>query len=126
MAITNRQQLTTTLLSFYHRPVAQVSLELFLSVATVVFFAVFAIRPTLVTMSNLIKELEDKRQLDQQLTQKIAALSTAQATFLNLQPRLVVLDEALPRQPNFLDSLKILEKVASQRRLIIASVVVNE
>ena len=68
MAIINRQQLTTTLLSFYHRPVAQVSLELFLSVATVVFFAVFAIRPTLVTMSNLIKELEDKRQLDQQLT----------------------------------------------------------
>ncbi len=106
-------------MNFYQRPVAKVSLELFFSIGAVLFFAVFAIRPTLLTMSDLIKELEDKRNLDQQLSQKIAALSTAQASFLGAQNRLVVLDEAIPTSPQFIYSLKLLEKVASDNRLVI-------
>ncbi len=124
--MTKRQQLTTALMNFYQRPVAKVSLELFFSVGAVLFFAIFAIRPTLLTMSDLIKELEDKRELDQQLSQKIAALSTVQATYLGSQNRLGVLDEAIPPTPQFIYSLKLLEKVASENRLAISTVNVNE
>lgn len=121
MAI-NKKELTTTLNKFYQQPVAKVSLELFLSVVTVIFFIIFAIRPTLVTMSDLVKEIEDKRELDQEMTQKIAALSTVQITYSSLQDRLSVLDEAIPLTPDFINSIKIIEKVASDRNLVITNI----
>ncbi len=77
MATNKRSQLTTTLLQFYDKPIAKVSLELFFTVAAVIVFALFAIRPTLSTMGKLIKELEDKQALNQKLAQKVAALSTS-------------------------------------------------
>jgi Tfp pilus assembly protein PilO len=124
--MTKTQQITSTLLTFYQKPVAQVSFELFLSIVTVLFFAVFAIRPTLLTMSDLIKELEDKRKLEQQLNQKVAALTTSQGTYLSIQEQLPILDEAIPAQPEFLRALKILEKTASDRQLIINTMIANE
>lgn len=121
-----RKQLTTTLLQFYHQPVARVSLELFLSIGTVIFFAVFAIRPTLLTMADLIKEIEDKRALDDKLGQKVAALNSAQNEYLSLQNRLVVLDEAIPSSPQLLTALKIIEKLASDKQLVINSISIPE
>lgn len=121
-----RKQVTSALSDFYQRPVAKVSLELFLSIGAVLFFAIFAVRPTLLTMAELVKEIEDKRALDQKLQQKIAALSTAQSTYLSLQERLLVLDQAIPNSPQFIRSLKLLEKAASEQQLIISNLTVNE
>ena len=116
---TKRAQVAKTLNEFYQKPVARVSLELFLSVGAVIFFAIFAIRPTLVTMSDLVKEIEDKRDLDQKLTQKIASLSTAQTTYLEVQDRLYLLEEALPTTPDVIHAIKIVEKIASEQNILI-------
>lgn len=116
-----RQQIIATLNQFYTHPVAQVSLELFLSIGAVIFFAIFAIRPTLLTMSDLIKEIDDKKELSLQLSQKIAGLSTAQSEYLTLESRLPVLEEAIPSQPQLLTTLKLIEKIASQQRVIITA-----
>jgi Tfp pilus assembly protein PilO len=123
---TKRQQITKTLNEFYQKPVARVSLELFLTVGAVIFFAVFAIRPTLVTMSDLVKEIEDKKELDQKLTQKIASLSTAQTTYLEVQDRLYLLEQAYPSTPDFIFAIKIIEKIASDRNILIDSLTVPE
>lgn len=120
------QNLQTTLIKFYQKPVARVSLELFLSIGAIVFFAVFAIRPTLLTMSDLIKEIEDKRQLDTQLGQKIAALSTVQPIYLSTQDQLSILDEAIPPHPELEEALKMIEKLASENQLVITAMQVNE
>ncbi len=121
-----RQQVMTALSQFYAQPVARVSLELFITVIAVLFFAVFAIRPTLLTMSDLIKEIDEKRLLDKNLTQKIAALNTAQSMYLNMQDRLVVLDEAIPNSPQVVTAFKILEKIASDRNLPINALTLND
>jgi len=121
-----RQQLTKTLLDFYQKPVAKVSFELFLSISAILFFLIFAIQPTLLTMSDLIKELEDKQVIDQQLSQKIAALSTAQTTYLQLQDQLPLLTEALPTRPYLKESLLVMEKIASDRNLVIENMLVKE
>lgn len=121
-----KQQITKILLDFYKKPVAKVSAELFLSIGAVLFFAVFAIQPTLITMSDLIKELEDKREIDQQLSQKIAALSTAQTTYLQLEPQIPLLYEAIPTRPKVKESLLMLEKLASDRNLVIESIVIRQ
>lgn len=120
------QQVSKTLLEFYQKPVAQVSFELFLSIAAIIFFTIFAIQPTLVTMSDLIKELEDKREIDQQLSQKVAALSTAQTTYLQIQNQIPLLYEAIPSRPQIKESLLQIEKIASDRSLVIENLSIRE
>jgi Tfp pilus assembly protein PilO len=124
--MTKSQQVTKTLLEFYQKPVAQVSLELFLSIAAVIFFTIFAIQPTLVTMSDLIKELEDKREIDQKLSQKVAALSTAQTTYLQIQDQIPLLYEAIPPRPQIKESLFQIEKIASDRSLVIENLSIRQ
>jgi len=126
MKTKKQRDLFITLQQFYQKPVAKVSLELFLSISAVLFFAIFAIRPTLLTMSDLIKEIEDKEKLNKQFSQKIAALSSVQPLYLQLQDQLLVLDEAIPSQPQLVYSLKIIEKIASELHLVITSINVVE
>ena len=121
-----KEQLTNALDTFYHNPVAVVSFELFLSVGVVIFFAVFAIRPTLLTMSELVKEIEDKRKLDTQMAQKVAALGTAQGQYLAVKDRVFVLEEAIPTGPDVVNTLKIIEKVASDQNLVINNMTLLE
>lgn len=121
-----RRQLLASLSAFYEKPIAKASIELFLSIAAVLFFAVFAIRPTLITMSDLVKEIEDKRELDKKLGQKIAALSSAQAEYLKLEPRLGVLEVNIPTNPDVVETLKIIEKLASEQKITISSLNITD
>jgi len=124
---TNRsKQLTTMLMQFYDRPIAKVSLELFFTVSAVIVFALFAIRPTMQTMGKLIKELDDKKMLNQKLAQKVAALSTAQSQFGTIMERVSILDQAIPLSPKFEQALLIIEKVASESQLTIINLQAKE
>ncbi|CAN5288213.1 hypothetical protein BH10PAT2_BH10PAT2_0460 [soil metagenome] len=118
---TKRNQVAQTLREFYAKPVAKVSSELLFSIFAVIFFAVFAIKPTILTMSNLIKEIQDKQILEQKLTEKIASLSTVQRQYLDAQDRLVVLDKALPSSPELETALLLVEKVASENNIAIVN-----
>ena len=120
MRISTRQkQLQGALQSFYNNPVAKVSLEVFLSLGLVIFLGLFAVQPTLVTMSNLIQEIAEKRETSKQLTQKVAALSTAQSEYAALGSQLSLLEEAVPSKPDVVKTLKIIEKLATENKVII-------
>lgn len=121
-----KSEITSTLNHFYQNPVAKVSLELFLTIGLVLFLAVFAIKPTIITMSSLIKEIENKEKLEKQLTQKIAALQTAQTEYLSVETLIPVLDEAIPSTPDIMKSAKIIEKAAADNNVIIRSLSVLE
>lgn len=119
-------QLSTLLERFYRNPVALVSFELFLSIGAILFLTIFAIRPTLLTMSDLVKQIEEKRRLQTQLTQKVVALNTAQESYNVSQNRLGVLEEAIPRGANLTYTLKVIEKLASDQSLMISNMTVLE
>lgn len=121
-----RQEALTTLNHFYANPVAKVSLELFLSIGLVLILAVFAIQPTINTMSELIAEIEAKEELDEQLSQKAAALQTAQTQYALAQDRLELLDQAIPESAQVIRATKIIEKAASERNVLIRSISVPE
>lgn len=121
-----RKQLATLLDQFYHNPVAKVSMELFLTVGLVIFLALFAIRPTLLTMSDLLKEIEDKTELNDQLDKKVAALGSAQSIYLALEERLPVLDAAIPSSPQTIRTLKIIEKLATDNEVVVSSISLQE
>lgn len=121
-----QRELVTYLNYFYEKPVARVSLEVFLTVFLVLFLAAFAIRPTLITMSDLIQEIDNKKELEQQLLQKIAALQTAQTEYAFVASNVNLLDEAIPIEANLIKSIKIIEKAASDNSVIVEAIGTEE
>lgn len=120
-----KRELTTILNQFYMNPVAKASTELFLTIGLVLFLGVFAIRPTIVTMSDLLKEIESKKELDTALTKKIAALQTAQNQYLAIEDQLQLLDEAIPEDPQVIYGTKLIEKIAAETKVVINSLTIS-
>lgn len=63
----------------YERPEIRASVEIILSVFSVGFLLLFAIRPTLATVVSLQKKIEDQSLVDTKLTTKITQLIRAQS-----------------------------------------------
>lgn len=124
MSSFKQKEIAAALNQFYQRPIALVSLELLLSIGLVVFLGFFAIQPTLTTMSELVKERKDKQELADQLKKKEAALETAQGVYTQILPNIGYLDTAIPQQPQIVRSLKIVEKLATENKVIIGSLAV--
>ncbi len=68
-----------------------------LTFAALIFFGIFAINPTLTTIAELQKELEDNQMVDQQLTAKINNLSLLQQQYNLLEKDLPVVYDAIPK-----------------------------
>ncbi len=117
----NKLLIQAQLNKFYSHPVAKVSFGLILTILAVTFFAMVAIKPTLETMANLIKQIDDRKAVDQKLSLKIAALSTAQSELANKQLASQVLDIAVPSTPSFPLLLKQIEKAATENGVTIST-----
>ncbi|MBU0979002.1 MAG: type 4a pilus biogenesis protein PilO [Patescibacteria group bacterium] len=126
MSNKRQQQIALALVQFYRQPIAKVSLELFLTIGLVVFLGAFAIQPTLATMSKLVQEIEEKKEVDVKLGQKIASLSSAQTEYASLARQRDMLDEALPTYPDVVIDLKKIEKIASLNSILITNLSLSE
>jgi hypothetical protein len=84
---------------YRERADVKVYLEILLSLATVTIFSIFALRPTLLTIAELIKEIETKEGTIAVIDSKIQDLSKAQ--LLNDQQRanISLLQIAIPKEP---------------------------
>lgn len=120
------KQLTSAINTFYEKPIAKVSLELFFSIGLVLFLAFFAIQPTLITMSDLVKEIEDKKALNDNMSKKLAALNSAQVEYAAIRDELYLLDQAIPIESDIVSTLKTVEKIASDSKIIITSMAIVE
>lgn len=123
MAIT-RPSLSKTLLQmelnrFYEKPVTRVAAGLVLSILCIAFFAVAAIKPTLETMAQLIKQIEEKKEVDQKLTVKINALSTGQRELTQKSQAASVIDTAIPATPDYDTLLLVIEKLATEHGILL-------
>jgi Tfp pilus assembly protein PilO len=119
----NKIILQQQLNKFYSHPVARVSFGLILTILAVTFFGLVAIKPTLETMANLIKQIDDRRIVDQKLSLKIAALSAAQTELSSKQQASAILDLAVPSTPTFPQLLKQIEKAAAENNVTIGTLI---
>ena len=78
---------------------AQRYITFVLTLFAICFFSVFAIAPTLTTIVDLQKQLEDNKFVDFQLQQKISALSTLEQRYTAIQETLPAIYAALPQTP---------------------------
>lgn len=83
-----------------------------LSLFTIAFFGFFAIRPTLVIIASLTKEIKEKEAIEKKFQDKIASLIKAQEEYSTHQEKFSLIDQALPSSPEFPSLILPLEKEA--------------
>lgn len=111
---------------FYEKPAAKVSLALLLTVFTTIFFAVFAIRPTLVTIAELLRTIKDRREVLEKLERKASALATAQQEFATSQEAIGRLNQAIPEESQVSEWLTQVEGVAAMSGRPISGLTVDD
>src|SRR3989304_7020767 len=76
-------------------------LEILLSLTTVSIFSIFALRPTILTIAELIRQIEEKKDTVSQMDAKIQNLSKAQTLYDRQRPNIIPLTEtAIPKNSN--------------------------
>ena len=86
------------------------------------FFGIFAIGPTLSTIANLQKQLEDNRFINNQLDTKITSLSSLQQNFNLLSPDLPTLLAAIPEDPQVPHLIGQLQSLAAEADVTILQI----
>src|SRR3989304_9681514 len=74
-------------------------LEIILSLSTITIFALFALKPTAVTIVGLLNEIKDKENTLAGLNQKIENLKTARNVYNGSQTQIQNIDNALTTLP---------------------------
>ena len=108
--------------ALYKKKKARVYTSIILSIFTVAFFGFFAIRPTLVTIGGLLKEIKDKKEVVAQMDQKIDNLNKAQTNYTRIRDDLDLVEESLPLDPDLPILIKQLESLARLSSVTIESV----
>lgn len=106
---------------FYQLPTVRASSALILSLLVASFFAFFAIRPTLVTIIKLNRELKEKKEVNQKLEKKINDLKKAQANYAQVVNLLPLVEEALPEKAEFKKAGERINFLAYSHNLILES-----
>lgn len=107
---------------FYQRKEVKAYTNLILSLITASFFAFFAIRPTLVTIASLVKEINDQKEISQRLDSKLDDLVKAQKEFATIRSKLGMINSALPKKPQPSLFLGQIELLAYENRLNLTTV----
>lgn len=74
-------------------------LELILTLATVSFFAFFALKPTILTVIELLKEIDTKEKTVEKMNTKIQNLQQAQTLYVQEETKIKLLETAIPDNP---------------------------
>jgi Tfp pilus assembly protein PilO len=106
---------------FYQKPIVVVSSAVLFTMATIIFFAVFAIRPTLQTISELLKKIDDQEKVLILAEQKSSSLATAQQQLNASEPYLPTLFSAIPEEYAVQRLLKDLEGTAGKLGIPLAN-----
>ncbi|OGM68579.1 hypothetical protein A2962_00740 [Candidatus Woesebacteria bacterium RIFCSPLOWO2_01_FULL_39_61] len=84
---------------YKERADVKVYLEILLSLATISVFAIFALRPTILTIAGLLKEIETKKETLAKMDEKISNLGRAQVLFDQEQQNVILLNSSIPPNP---------------------------
>lgn len=103
------------------KPAAKLSIGLFLTLITICFFALFAIKPTVITISKLVKELQDGQQVNQVLERKITSLNQAQKNLVLMKNYLPLVDLTLPQKMDFNRFILELNYLILNHNLVLAN-----
>lgn len=109
-----------------NRPLLQASLFLIFSLTLVIILVASALRPTLITVAGLIGSLKEQKIIETRMNQKIQDLTHAQQILSEAQPRLSLIDEALPPKNKFQAWTMAVERLIATNKVQLIRVSVDE
>ena len=115
------RQYYVNLRRFYQKPTVKVSFFVLLSFVTVTFFTAMAIRPTITTIGALIRDIEDKRVIDDLLEEKLGTLDELQGLVSSVEDEEALLAAAVPEEAALGRFLQELEYLAQQHQVRLTS-----
>ena len=93
-------------------------LEILLSLVTISVFSIFALRPTLLTIAELVTEIENKKEVIAKMDNKIEDLSKAQILFDRNRREITLLENfAIPQEPNIDVFTRQIEGLSNKHQL---------
>ena len=106
---------------YNEKPALRAYMELFLTLLAISLFGLFAIRPTVKTIGNLIKEIEAKNETLKIMNEKINNLNTAKDLYTKEASKIKLVDDAVPNQPKP-DILALqIEQLSIEKKVVIDS-----
>lgn len=99
---------------FLKNPRVRAYTILILSLLTMSFFGMFAIKPTLKTIAHLKREIDDSQLVNEALEQKIISISQIKEEYKKFENDFPFVTEAMPSEPKFSFFLKDLETLAQE------------
>ncbi len=97
------------------------SLEITATFVLIIFFLIFAIRPTALTISSLVGEIKSKQILKTQLKTKIDKVVAAQEVFSEVQEHYQIVNDSLPDTPQFYQAANQIQKSGQDAGLNIST-----
>lgn len=101
-------------------------LEILLSLLTISVFAIFALRPTLLTIAELLKEIGGKKAVIVQMDDKISKLNKAQILYDQKRDQVLMLKNSIPDNPKPNDIIRQFEGLSADYSLIITNFTLGE
>lgn len=122
--ITNRRyhRYFVDLKALYQKREIVVYTGLILSLFAIAFFGLFALRPTLITIATLYREIQDKRKTEQTLQAKINNLRLAQVNYAQVANSVQLVNQALPADAAIAEIVYPFEILAQRNSLSLTSV----
>lgn len=107
--------------AFYQNKKVRTYASVVLTIGTVAFFLLFAIRPTIITIAKLTREIKDNKTVIDGLDRKIESLNSAQIEYQRIKNQLSLIDEALPLEPDLGLLVRQLEALARKDSVSLVS-----
>lgn len=101
-------------------------IHIILTLIAVSFFGVFAIMPTLTTISNLKKQLADSEHVHESLQKKLSGLTILRDQYAQIQSSLGAIENAVPAQNNIPTLTRQLETLAYARNVNIDKIEIGQ
>src|SRR3989344_2568272 len=107
------------------QPWMRASLYVVLSLLLVIVLLVSALRPTLITIAGLLGQIEQNRKIEKTLDEKIAEVRLAEEELQRVEPRLGVLDEAVPSEAMWGKFVGAGNQIETDSGIILGSMAIN-
>lgn len=111
---------------YRQRPDLKAYLELILSLITVIVFVIFAIKPTAITVADLLTKIKSLEDTNNQLQTKINNLGVAQTLYNSNQDKIALLSFAVPNNPAISDYVRQSEGAITKDQLTNLNMSVDE
>lgn len=103
------------------KPNLKIYLELILSLSTIMIFAIFAIKPTILTIVEINNEIKGKEATIAKLEKKLSDLQKASSLLQNQSQNLKLINESVPTNADIENAIRQIETISSNNSVKLSS-----